>query len=504
MASRPSIRFCVAFVVLFLDVTVCGEDKPVLFLVGDSTVAEKPAIGNPERGWGQFLSAFFTSGTLVENHARNGRSTRSFLEEGRWEVVLGRLRPGDYVMIQFGHNDAKQDDPKRYAAPRGAYRENLLRFVRDVRSKRAYPILITPVCRRRFDSNGNFYDVHGAYPEVVREVGRREAVPVLDLHRRSFELFSRLGEERTKELFLWVAPGMFSAIPEGKQDNTHFNSRGALAIARLVVEELHGLRLPLAKHLKSIDSVTFPGIGRTVLLDNFYNNEWRTNARGEAERFHYVWHDTTNSGYSQLGAIITGLGADIDTLCRKPTGELLDRADVYMLVDPDTPKEAERPNFMSDDAADAIERWVQQGGVLAVFGNDRGNAEFVHINRLLARFGIRFNEDSRNRVIGTNYATGTFERLPDSFLFTDVQKIFLKEISTLAVQLPAEPLLTEGDDVIIATAKIGRGVVFVVGDPWFYNEYMDNRRLPEGYDNARAAENLFRWFLNVSGRISGG
>ncbi|HXF99811.1 MAG TPA: DUF4350 domain-containing protein [Bacteroidota bacterium] len=483
---------------------VCGEDKPILFLVGDSTVAEKPVIGNPERGWGQFLPALFMPGTLVENHARNGRSTRSFLEESRWELVLGRLRPGDYVMIQFGHNDAKQDDPKRYAAPRGAYRENLLRFVRDVRSKRAYPILITPVCRRRFDSNGNFYDVHGEYPEVVREVGRREAVPVLDLHRRSFELFSRLGEEQTKELFLWVAPGVFSAIPGGKQDNTHFNSRGALAIARLVAEELRELRLPLAEHLKPIGSVTFPGIGRTVLLDNFYNNEWRANARGEAEPFHYVWHDTTNSGYSQLGAIITGLGADIDTLCRKPTDELLGRADVYVLVDPDTPKEAERPNFMSDDAADAIERWVQRGGVLAVFGNDRGNAEFAHINRLLARFGIRFNEDSRNRVIGTNYATGTFERLPDGFLFKDVRKIFLKEISTLAVRLPAEPLLTVGDDVIIAAAKIGRGVVFVVGDPWFYNEYMDNRRLPEGYDNARAAENLFRWFLSVSGRISKG
>lgn len=500
MISRRSIRLAAAVVGVLLAAAVGGEQKPRLFLVGDSTMADKPTIGNPERGWGQVLPVFFMPEIRIENHARNGRSTKSFLDEGRWDVVLDRLRPGDYVMIQFGHNDAKQDDPTRYAAPRGAFKENLVRFVRDARARHAHPILLTPVCRRRFNRSGSFYDVHGEYPEVVRDVGRDESVPVIDLHRKSYHLFSRLGEEQSKHLFLWVSPGRFSALPEGKQDNTHFSSRGATAVAGLVVEGLREMHSPLADYLKPAESVTFPGLGKLVLLDNFYNNESQSNSSAGSEPYHYLWHDTTNSGYSQLGAIITALGADIDTLRRQPTEEALRRASIYILVDPDTPKETDHPNFMSPDAADVIEGWVKAGGVLVVFGNDAGNAEFAHTNRLLARFGLRFNENSRNRVTGTNYTTGSFAQFPAHVLFKDVRQIFLKEISTLAVSSPARPLLTDGDDVIMATAEFGRGLVFAVGDPWLYNEYMDHRRLPEGYDNARAAENLFRWLLSVSDR----
>lgn len=475
-----------------------ADSVPTIFLVGDSTMADKPLIGNPERGWGQFLRSFFLKDVLIENHARNGRSTKSFLDEGRWQAVVERLREGDYVMIQFGHNDAKRDDPNRYAAPQTDYKNNLLRFVRDLRARSAHPILITPVCRRRFDAHGRFYDVHGTYPGVVRDVAQAEGVSVLDLHKKSYALFDSLGEERTKQLFLWVPPHRFSELPEGKRDDTHFNSRGAATIAGLIVEMLFELQHPLADFLEPAGAVIFPGFDQLVLLDNFYNNEWRTTPGGTRERYHYVWHDTTNSGFSQLGLIITRLGADIDTLQQPADVTNLQKATIYIIVDPDTPEETDDPHFIADKDANAIVEWVNAGGVLVLLGNDKGNAEFEHLNRLARRFGMFFNDVSRNRVQGNRYENGTLERLPDHPLFTGVRKVFIKELSTLTVQKPATPLLADGSDILVATARVGNGFVCAVGDPWFYNEYMDSRRLPAGYDNARVAENLFRWLLHMA------
>jgi lysophospholipase L1-like esterase len=469
--------------------------EPRIFLIGDSTMADKPSIGNPERGWGQVFPLFFHPGTVVENHARNGRSTKSFINEGRWETVVSRLRPGDYVLIQFGHNDAKKQDPSRYAEAHTGYKANLQKFIRESRSKEAHPILITPVVRRRFDAEGNFYDVHGDYPAVVREVGESEAVPVIDLHRRSMELLKRLGPERSKELFLWVKPRVFSALPDGKQDDTHFCWRGAAEMAALVADELKSQNLPLAQHLNPAGPPPFVGLGKVVLLDCFYNNEWRKDPSGTWVRYHYVWHDTTNSGFSQLGNIITRMGAELDTLGTAPTRAALQAASVYIIVDPDTPLETEVPHFIDDHTVDVLDEWVRRGGTLLLLGNDSGKAEFQQFNRLAERFGIHFNFDSRNRVTGKNFDVGTFRSFPDHPLFEGVRKIFIKELSTLRVGDPAVAVLTDGDDVIMAFARVGEGAVFAVGDPWFYNEYMDERRLPEGYDNARAAQNLFRWLL---------
>ncbi len=232
-----------------------------------------------------------------------------------------------------------------------------------------------------------------------------------------------------------------------------------------------------------------------VLLDCYFNNEWKTDSVGHRWRYHYVWSDTLDSGFSQLGSIVRSCGGTIDTICRAPTDGALSAADIYLIVDPDTPKETSHPEYIDDTAAAVISRWVRGGGILLLFGNDSGNAEFAHFNRLAARFGISFNENSRNRVVGKNFDAGTFSALPAHPMFAGVRKIYLKEISTITVRDPAHSLLVDGGDSIIATADFGKGMIFAVGDPWFYNEYMDGRRLPAGYDNALTARNLFRWLF---------
>lgn len=212
-------------------------------------------------------------------------------------------------------------------------------------------------------------------------------------------------------------------------------------------------------------------------------------------RYHYLWQDTANSGFSILGKIVTGLGAQIDTLCRRPDLKNLREADVYVIVDTDTPKESEHPMAIDSAAARDVASWVHDGGVLVLMGNDKGNADLQGLSLLSAHFGIRFNEDSRNRVVGKDFQTGTFQQFPDHPLFRGVRKVYLKEISTLAVKSPARPLFTERTDIIMASARYGKGLVFAVGDPWLYNEYIDARKLPDEYDNARAAKHLFRWLL---------
>ena len=268
---------------------------PRVFLVGDSTMSDKPLVGSPERGWGQVFPLFLRDGVVVENHARNGRSTRSFILEGRWDSVMARLRTDDYVMIQFGHNDAKRADTNRYADAQTDFRANLTRFIRDTRSKGAQPVLITPVVRRRFDADGLFYDVHGDYPTVVREVGARQNVPVIDLHARSMDLLERLGPDSSKPLFLHFGPRDFSAFPEGRQDDTHFTWFGATEVARLVTENL--APSSLARWIEPDGPPPFPGMGKTVLLDNYYNND---SCKHNDYAFTHTDKYRLNSGISNL------------------------------------------------------------------------------------------------------------------------------------------------------------------------------------------------------------
>ncbi len=239
------------FSTLFALVGYINDGDATIFLVGDSTMADKPYLdGNPEKGWGQVFPLYFNEGIKIENHAVNGRSTKSFRDEGRWDVVLGGIKPGDYVIIEFGHNDEKSNDSTRYAAPETDYRKNLIRFVDESRAKGAVPILATPIVRRRFDENGQFFDTHGLYPQVVREVASQKSVPLLDLHVSTEKVLRDFGPERSKCLFLHFEPGDFPSLPEGKIDDTHLSGIGAFKVCDLVVNELKAKVPELAKFLK--------------------------------------------------------------------------------------------------------------------------------------------------------------------------------------------------------------------------------------------------------------
>lgn len=224
-----------------------ASTHPALHLAGDSTMADKPRDPpNPERGWGQLLRERMKEPTRLLNHAANGRSTKNFRDEGRWNHLLGQIQAGDFVIIQFGHNDGKVEDPKRYAESRTTYRDNLLAMIRDARAKGAEPVLATSVMRRNFDAGGALRDTHGDYPKVMREVAIQENVTLLDMQIASTIWLEALGAEPAKSHFLWIAPRAFARYPEGKQDNTHFTESGAKAMASFAVDALRAIKHPLA------------------------------------------------------------------------------------------------------------------------------------------------------------------------------------------------------------------------------------------------------------------
>ncbi len=224
------------------------SEFPTLHMIGDSTMANKPLTPpQPERGWGQLLPIYLKFPQMVRNHAKNGRSSKSFISEGLWAEVLQSLEPGDFVLIQFGHNDQKQQSPERFADAAGDYRDNLKRFIRESQDRGAHPILATSVVRRRFDGKGQLVDTLGDYPQTVRDVGMETKVPVLDLHARSAELLTRYGVERSKQLFLWIDPDLFATVQESKHDDTHLSADGASRICELAMDELRRIEHPLAQ-----------------------------------------------------------------------------------------------------------------------------------------------------------------------------------------------------------------------------------------------------------------
>jgi lysophospholipase L1-like esterase len=220
-------------------------------MIGDSTMADKPnPETNPERGWGQLLPRFVDDQILVRNHAVNGRSTKSFIDEQKWSAVSAELHAGDYVFIQFGHNDEKTEDSTRYTNPATTFRENLARFVRDSRAKGAIPVLFTPIARRKFSADGKLQATHGAYPEAVRAVATSLDVPLIDLEALTSTLVQGAGVEGSKKLYVWTAPGEFAMYPEGHQDDTHLSVTGAMAVARLAARAINDSALPLGKHFR--------------------------------------------------------------------------------------------------------------------------------------------------------------------------------------------------------------------------------------------------------------
>jgi DNA sulfur modification protein DndE len=243
----------ISFLIITGYAFVVVEKKPTIFLIGDSTCANKPLDDNPERGWGQLFPNYFTNEVEIQNHAVNGRSTKSFIKEHRWDTVMSRLQAGDYVMIQFGHNDQKVDDSTRSAPAHTLYKENLIRFINDVRSKGANPILLTPVMRRKFDGQGKFVDQHGDYPGVVKEVAALMNVPLIDLHKSSEALIVKEGVENSKRLFLNIPNNHFKNYKGKEEDNTHFSEYGASSMASLVCQSIKEQNLPLVKYLAPSD-----------------------------------------------------------------------------------------------------------------------------------------------------------------------------------------------------------------------------------------------------------
>jgi len=216
-----------------------------VYLIGDSTMSIKEVRLYPETGWGMPFATFFDPTVTIDNRAKNGRSTKTFLSEGLWQSVAGELKEGDYVFIQFGHNDESKEKAERYTTPE-EYRANLVRFVSETRAKKASPILLTPVARRKFDASGHIMETHEVYSNLVRSVAKDENVPLIDLDEKGQALLQQYGEENSKLLFDWLEPGEHPNYPEGKQDNTHFNELGARKIAELVLVEVKALHLDLA------------------------------------------------------------------------------------------------------------------------------------------------------------------------------------------------------------------------------------------------------------------
>jgi lysophospholipase L1-like esterase len=221
-----------------------------VFIAGDSTAANKEIKAYPETGWGMPFSYFFDSTVTVDNRAKNGRSTRTFISEGLWQALINDVSRDDYVFIQFGHNDESKEKTDRYTTP-DEYKSNLARFIEETRAKNATPILMTPVTRRQFDSSGHIKETHELYSGLVREVSKKYAVPLIDLDEKSKVLLEKFGPENSKLLFMQLEPGEHPNYPDGRNDNTHFNELGARKIAELVLAEIRELKLELASRIRA-------------------------------------------------------------------------------------------------------------------------------------------------------------------------------------------------------------------------------------------------------------
>jgi lysophospholipase L1-like esterase len=241
--KQLSFVFAIAIVLAFNQ----AKDKKNLYLIGDSTMSQKSKKTYPETGWGMPFAHFFDSTVVVENHAQNGRSTRTFIEENRWQPIVEQLQKGDYVFIQFGHND-EVATKKSYTTEKD-FKANLLKFVKESRAKNAIPVLITPVARRKFNADGKIVDTHEVYAALVREVAQKNEVLLIDLSISSMKLLQDFGVEKSAYLFNHLEAGQNPNYPNGKIDDTHFNEYGARRMAELVLQEMNKQQMDLAKYL---------------------------------------------------------------------------------------------------------------------------------------------------------------------------------------------------------------------------------------------------------------
>ena len=240
---------------------------------------------------------------------------------------------------------------------------------------------------------------------------------------------------------------------------------------------------------------------KTVTLDYYFNHEFTKNEKGIMQRFHYMWEDTAQSGYSKWGDIFKQNGFELKTLENAPTRNNLKGTSVYLIVDPDTEKETVSPNFIEANHIEAISNYVKKGGVLIVMANDSANVEFDHLNKLTDFFGIHLNGDSKSKVLNNDYQMAAFIIPRNDSIFTTAHKVYLKEVTSLSLTKNASAILKHQTEnyIVGAKAKYGKGTVIVIGDPWFYNEYL-NGRLGDntGWDNVKAAQNFTSWISTIA------
>lgn len=270
-------KILMALVAILLFSAFTTDRTITVFMIGDSTMANKTLEGgNQERGWGHVLGGYFSEDVRVENHARNGRSSKSFIDEGLWEAVINRVKSGDYVFIQFGHNDEKRDEI-RHTDPGTTFDDNLRRFVNETRAKGGIPVLFNAIARRNFHDNKNavaeddvrrdlskkdvpsegciLIDTHGKYLDSPRNVANELDVSFVDMNKITYDLIQGLGAEASKKLFMWIPAGVYAACPKGRQDNTHLNVYGARTIAGLTVDAIAKEVPALAPFIRHYDFV---------------------------------------------------------------------------------------------------------------------------------------------------------------------------------------------------------------------------------------------------------
>jgi unsaturated rhamnogalacturonyl hydrolase len=238
--------------------------------------------------------------------------------------------------------------------------------------------------------------------------------------------------------------------------------------------------------------------GQNIVVDAWFNSQQRKNAAGQMEYFHYKWSDFSDSGYSLLGHMFQGYGMSTDTLYSAPTKENLRKAQIYLIVSPDIPVKNPNPHYMTDHDAEEIASWVHDGGVLILMENDPPNADITHLNLLADRFGIHFNDVLSHHILGEQVENGTIAVRPDGRLFHQAHTLYMKDTCSISLRGTASALLSDRGDVVMATAKYGRGTVFAAVDPWVYNEYTDGRKDAQIYgrfDNFAGGRELVRWLL---------
>jgi len=238
------------FFIALLAFSPSPKKKIKVYLIGDSTMCEYEAKRAPLTGWGMPFKYFFDSSIVIDNRAKGGRSTRTFLSEGRWRPIADSLQQGDYVLMQFGHNDeAKEEKYKDRYTPVADYKSNLIKFVTETRAKRAIPVIISPVSRMRFSSVGKQEETHMEYTAACYQVAKQYNVPLIDLDKKSLNLYDQLGPQAAKLLFMQLEAGENPLYPEGQKDNTHFNEYGARRIAELVLQGVKEDHLELGDHV---------------------------------------------------------------------------------------------------------------------------------------------------------------------------------------------------------------------------------------------------------------